>query len=349
MFAAKSQLPAAGESPEAFARRILPEVSRTFAINIPVLPAPLDLVVTVAYLLCRVADTIEDEGAGSVGRRAELFAELARLTALPHGWRADAEVFTRAARDVIRPEAPASEVQLLEQTPIVLAAVADLPAWTHAPLARCIATMTRGMSEFVRARDGSRTVDGLPDVPALLDYCYYVAGTVGEMLTALFCEYSATARASKVTLEEHARAFGRALQLTNILKDIREDLDRGICWLPRDRMAAHGLSVASLAAPESREQAVALLDELIDLARGETGRAIDYTLAIPATEPGLRLFCLWPLAFAVLTLEKLAHNAAVFDPSPVKIDRETVARVMMQTKQHVACDAELRALFASFA
>src|SRR5215469_13150410 len=64
--------------PEDFCRRALPEVSRTFALNIPVLPPPLDLVVTVAYLLCRIADTLEDEARGQVSERAELFHTLAR-------------------------------------------------------------------------------------------------------------------------------------------------------------------------------------------------------------------------------------------------------------------------------
>ena len=41
--------------------RILPDVSRTFALTIPALPAELRDVVANAYLLCRLADTIEDE------------------------------------------------------------------------------------------------------------------------------------------------------------------------------------------------------------------------------------------------------------------------------------------------
>ena len=49
-----------------FCRTQLPRVSRTFALNIPLLPAPLDLAVTVAYLLCRIADTVEDEAPGAV-------------------------------------------------------------------------------------------------------------------------------------------------------------------------------------------------------------------------------------------------------------------------------------------
>src|SRR3954468_12541723 len=48
-------------SDEAYQDQILPGVSRTFALTIPQLPPALRTAVTNAYLLCRIADTIEDE------------------------------------------------------------------------------------------------------------------------------------------------------------------------------------------------------------------------------------------------------------------------------------------------
>ena len=50
-------------SDELYQDRILPHVSRTFALTIPQLPPALRTAVTSAYLLCRIADTIEDEPA----------------------------------------------------------------------------------------------------------------------------------------------------------------------------------------------------------------------------------------------------------------------------------------------
>ena len=330
------------DTPETFARRILPEVSRTFALNIPVLPQPLDLVVTVAYLLCRIADTLEDEG---IGPRSELFGELAQLVALPDNWQARADEFTKVARRSVRAEAPAAEVELLEHTRTVLQALANLPTWTQPYVARCVGTMAKGMDEITRGVHGRPSVDGLSSLDSLMTYCYYVAGTVGEMLTGLFIAHSKAAREISHVLEPRARAFGRALQLTNILKDVREDLDRGICWLPKDRLAAHGLSVRTLALPEKRQQAVALLDELVGVARQEIDRAFEYTLALPESETGLRLFCLWPLFFAVLTLQMLEHNPAVLEPAPVKLTRETIKCVMVATQQNVTSDVALRAMY----
>src|SRR5213082_2692121 len=50
-----------GNSDERYQEEILPHVSRTFALTIPQLPPALRTAVTNAYLLCRIADTIEDE------------------------------------------------------------------------------------------------------------------------------------------------------------------------------------------------------------------------------------------------------------------------------------------------
>jgi phytoene/squalene synthetase len=52
-----------GRSDEIYQEQILQHVSRSFALTIPQLPADLRTPVTTAYLLCRIADTIEDEAA----------------------------------------------------------------------------------------------------------------------------------------------------------------------------------------------------------------------------------------------------------------------------------------------
>jgi len=336
-------------SPESFCRAVLPQVSRTFALNIPVLPKPLDLGVTIAYLLCRIADTLEDETRGPAVSREKLFVELARLTEVPGDWRDRARQFAADAKACLRAEAPKSEVELLDGTPIVIEALAGLPKWTHPHIHQCIAEMTEGMCNVMRMIEKDRHALGLADLDQTLTYCYYVAGTVGEMLTGLFADYSPAIASQRDQLMPRAPAFGRALQLTNILKDIREDLDRGSCWLPRREMARHQLTAETLLRPENRREAVVLLDQLIGVARAEADVALEYVLSLPASEKGVRLFCIWPLFFAVLTLRELQGNPAVFDSKPVKINRRAVQEVMEQTRQLADRDRELRALYLSFA
>ncbi|XXF78206.1 squalene/phytoene synthase family protein [Myxococcaceae bacterium GXIMD 01537] len=337
-------LPAHPASADAYCREVLPQVSRTFALNIPVLPAPLDLAVTVAYLLCRIADTLEDEVPGAAA--GALLSRLARLARLPEGWMNEAARFTREAREALRPQAPEAEVRLLEGASRVLEALAGLAAPVRERIAECVETMSEGM-ERMGAR--GRAVGGglgLGDLKETLEYCYYVAGVVGEMLTGLFAWHSKEVAARVPSLQPRAVAFGNALQLTNILKDVREDFERGSCWLPRTVLAEHGLTPETLLEPGRRESALAAHADLVAVAHRELDAAFDYTLALPRAERGLRLFCLWPLFLSVMTLRKLAGNPAVLEPRPVKISRNTVRVVVMLTRVLVSWDGALRWLYA---
>src|SRR5207253_9654359 len=69
----------------------------------------------------------------------------------------------------------------------------------------------------------------------LREYCFVVAGVVGEMLTEIFVAGGAL-RLSAVAadLRKRARSFGEALQLVNILKDAHRDAKQGRIYLPRN-------------------------------------------------------------------------------------------------------------------
>jgi farnesyl-diphosphate farnesyltransferase len=342
------RLPSDVESAEGFCRAALPEVSRTFALNIPLLPAPLDLAVTAAYLLCRIADTLEDESVASAAERRPLMDEFARLCELPADWPLAAERFAATAVAALRPAAPAAEVRLVRGTGRVLETVAALPSWVRTHVARCVREMTAGMALVLERVEKQGHSSGLVDLNETLTYCYFVAGTVGEMLTGLFAGYSPSVAKHLPELESRAAAFGRALQLTNILKDIREDRERGSCWLPRTLMARHGLTADNLLAHDHRAAALELLDELLAVAHREVETSFEYILLLPAEEKGIRLFCLWPLFFAVLTLRELRGNPEVFSGPPVKISRAAVKRVMVFTRALVDRDWALRVAFRTY-
>ncbi|WP_342527004.1 phytoene/squalene synthase family protein [Chryseomicrobium sp. FSL W7-1435] len=65
----------------------------------------------------------------------------------------------------------------------------------------------------------------------LLVYCYHVASTVGLMLLPIL------APTRQQELKEDAITLGLAMQLTNILRDVGEDLNRGRIYMPTDRLA----------------------------------------------------------------------------------------------------------------
>jgi phytoene synthase len=128
------------------------------------------------------------------------------------------------------------------------------------------------------------TIGRYPDFPALDRYCYRVAGVVGLMMTHVF-----GFRHERCL--PHAVALGRAMQLTNILRDVREDLDRGRVYLPQDELARFGVAESQLAAGR-------VDDRFRDFMRSQIARArADYAdsdagipdLASPAARLTVRL------------------------------------------------------------
>lgn len=97
---------------------------------------------------------------------------------------------------------------------------------------------------FLDLADGCRmdlTVTRYADWPALEGYCYRVAGVVGLIMSRVF-------RLPDPAAEPRAVAMGNAMQLTNILRDVREDWERGRVYLPQGEMARFGVTESDLAA-----------------------------------------------------------------------------------------------------
>lgn len=322
---------------EAYQQEILQHVSRTFALTIPQLPEGLRSAVTSAYLLCRIADTIEDEPALSAD---DAYVYLGRFAAVVAG-REEAAPLARAVASRLSGRTLAAERNLVENMDRVIRMTHRLDAGQRAAIQRCIDLMCYGMHHFQR----TASVRGLDRLSDLDRYCYYVAGVVGEMLTELFCSYSDGAAEHRTDLRELASSFGQGLQMTNILKDIWEDRSRGACWLPQDVFARHGVELARLEPTRFDARFGAALRELIGVAHAHLRNAIAFTLLIPRNEPGIRRFCLWAIGLAVLTLRRIETHPQFTSGAEVKVSHTSVALTRWLTSLAVRHDRALLRLF----
>lgn len=323
---------------EVYQEQILPHVSRTFALTIPQLPPALSVPVTSAYLLCRIADTIEDEPALSP---PETLAFLQRFSAVVGGIGEP----TALARDLERrlsDRTLPTERDLVRNMDRVVRVTGKLGSIQHAAIKRCVELMCYGMPRF----QFNASVKGLPRTSDLDDYCYYVAGVVGEMLTELFCDYSTQIARRRAPLSALAASFAQGLQMTNILKDVWEDRSRGACWLPQDVFTRHGVDLGQLSPELKDARFSAAIAELVGVAHAHLRNALDYTLLIPQQERGIRRFCLWAIGMAILTLRKIAHNPAYTAGAQVKISRTAVSLTMLMTNTFIGNDWMLRRLFS---
>ncbi|MEE8469190.1 MAG: phytoene/squalene synthase family protein [Planctomycetota bacterium] len=317
---------------------LLQGVSRTFAFSIPELPIGLRPAVVNGYLLCRIADTIEDEEALDSGTKSELLEHFAKVVS----GESPAAGFVEALAPRLTSITPAAEHELVRHTAQVVASTHGFEDRQHKALVRCVRIMCDGMARYGVLGRG----DGLADAAALQEYCYIVAGVVGEMLTEIFCAYSPAIEAEREGLQRTTVSFGQGLQMTNILKDVWEDRERGFCWLPRAVFLAHGFDLADLRPGEAPRGFRAGMNELLAVAHGHLQDSLEYSLLIPARERGIRHFCLWNLNMAALTLRKIHANLDYRSGSDVKISRRAVRSTVLCTNLATPSDRALRWLFS---
>jgi farnesyl-diphosphate farnesyltransferase len=325
-------------SDEHYQEQILPHVSRTFALTIPQLPPALCTPVTNAYLLCRIADTIEDEPALSA---PETLTYLSRFS-LAVGGIGEPEPLCKDLLGRLSERTLDTERDLIANMDRVIRVTANLGQAQQAAIQRCVELMCHGMPRF----QINSSLLGLPRSSDLDDYCYYVAGVVGEMLTDLFCDYSADIAGRRTALNTLAVSFAQGLQMTNILKDVWEDRSRGACWLPQEVFTRHGVDLNLLASQSQDAGFSAGISELVGVAHAHLRNALDYALLIPAKERGIRRFCLWAIGLAVLTLRKIARNPRFTAGAQVKIRRSAVRTTLLLTNLAVANDWMLKRLFS---
>jgi phytoene synthase len=109
-----------------------------------------------------------------------------------------------------------------------------------------------------------------PDWKALRDYCHGVAGVVGLMALRIFAgrgDGAPGAAALDPTVQRAAARLGYALQLTNILRDLREDACRGRWYLPLDESELFGVTEKAVAAGATELGFDALIALQIERAR----------------------------------------------------------------------------------
>ncbi|WP_197712021.1 squalene/phytoene synthase family protein [Polynucleobacter necessarius] len=299
----------------AYQKAILGSVSRTFALTIPLLPPVIEKVVGNTYLLCRIVDTIEDASDLS----PETKQALSKLFLDAVLERTTVESFVEPCLLALQNYRNQDELDLIAHTPTVLRILHTYSANDQAAVSRCISIMSEGMSRF----HGKQTGAGLKDLKEFEEYCYVVAGVVGELLTTIFSNHSPAFAKRIQGHEPLAIDFGQALQMTNILKDSPEDIARGVSWKPAD------ISQASL----------------LNIAHSKPKDALDYILLIPKSEPGMRRFCFLAFGLAVMTLSKISERKSWHGQSEIKLSRKTVMTFYAFTKIAVASDSLMRIFF----
>ena len=329
------------EMPWRWCEAMLPRVSRTFALCIRFLPEEVRRPVLLSYLLCRVADTVEDAPELAPMIKLELLDRFARAVADP---RVELTAFATAL-----PGRRDADAELIVHADLVVGLLHEQPQAVRVAVVPWVEEMCRGMAEFATRRstvvESGEPLHSLESEADLDRYCYFVAGTVGHLLTALFATLRPriTPQAA-ARLDALAEDFGAGLQLVNILVDVADDRQRGVSFVPETVYRAEGLVAADLLSPAQQPRARAALARVAARARQRLRLAREYCLIMPRTEYQLRLFCLVPYYLALRTLRALEHDR--FYPAAgqrVKIGRSAVYRTVAAARVCAASNHLVRA------
>lgn len=188
---------------------MLKETSRTFFIPISFLEPVLKKTVGSAYLCMRAIDELEDHPELDDEVKSRLLRETSKLLHLP---------FDREAYEsMLKPYA-----HMLPEVSLRLADwISVCPPEIAPKVLESTAEMAEGMAKWVDRKFVINTREDLDD------YTYYVAGLVGTMLSDLWKWHDSTD-----TDPELAIGFGRGLQAVNMLRNLDEDRERGVSFVP---------------------------------------------------------------------------------------------------------------------
>jgi len=314
---------AAEETPE-WCYDAIGAVSRTFALTVEQLEEPMAREVCVGYLVCRVADTIEDDPRVPPAEKAPLLRTYDR--ALAPDDEADVTDFRRRVDPWI-PADPGPDWTVVADAPRVLAALDGLGPTARERVVPPVREMVGGMATFVdRYADESGL--RLRTVAELEEYCEYAAGTVGTLVTSLVAA-GADDRTTE-RLRGTARSFGLLLQLVNVAKDAGTDYtDEDNVYLPAAWLAEAGVTPADLGDPAAAERVAPVVERATAHAETYLDDAQAWLEAMPENR-GNRLSA-WatPYLLAVGTTRELARRPGdAVREGDVKVERAEVAAVL---------------------
>ena len=333
------------DEPEFLLGGILKSVSRSFYLSLAILPKTLRKQMGLAYLFCRVADTLAD---------TPLLPRHERLTAIntlqAHFRNASPcrDDITHLAKRIGGASTGGFEAerQLLLRLPDCFNLYDCLSSEDQQLISKLVLTLTQGMEMDLTlfTGDGPDRIQALPDRASLERYTFYVAGVVGEFWTML-CAAHLRAFRDSAALEQRvelATRFGKGLQLTNVLKDLGKDLQSGRCYLPADELRQLGLHPRDLLDATVLPRVRPLIISLAQHAIEHLDFGLRYVQLTPGRSLRVRLSCMWPLLFAVQTLEEVCRSRTLLcGQARVKIARKAVYGTMLRTLWFLAFPSSL--------
>ncbi|MCX8166259.1 MAG: squalene/phytoene synthase family protein [Candidatus Micrarchaeota archaeon] len=295
---------------------VLPQVSRSFALCIKMLPKPIDNQIMVSYLIFRLIDTVEDSNIEKKSKKL-YFQEIIRVFSK----KLSQENLEEFKLKLLKNINCTYEKVLLEIIPLLHEAFFSFPHKIRKRILYWAKEMAKGMYKFQFSL--------IKTIEDQNKYSYYVAGVVGYLFTDLIYLNKKVTYSTYRRLLLYANHFGLALQKINILRDVAKDIYENRYYWPEELLKKYGIDYKKLFSVKYRKKAMRVAAELIIDTKKYLHDSIKYIMELPSKEVGLRLFCLIPLFMAIESFIKILQSNDLFNVnSIVKISREQVFEIV---------------------
>ena len=307
---------------------LLKNTSRSLYLSVQALPRAVRPTFSIAYLLCRYADTVADTHLLPAGMRLAWIEQFPTLVEQ----QPQAQLL-RLTREISGQSENPHEAELIKNLPMCVEEFNRLSRQNQELTLQVVRAVCEGMridlttfptQQISQPKAFERAED-------LEHYCRMMGGKPGLFWSQLIAQ-TTSLKVPQADFFAWGQQIGDALQIVNILRDLPKDLQLGRCYFPLSDLQREDLTPADLLRPENSKRFEPIKQKWISWGLARLKKADAYFRQIPKTQPGQRAAVAWPVLWTADTLFLLAKEPCLLDcKKRVKIPRSTIYFTLLCT------------------
>ncbi len=305
---------------------LLKENARTLYLSAKVMPRRQRQVFTVAYLLCRIADTIADTPLLPLKDRIYFISNYPNLVKTQ-----DKELLAKyLALNLGMDQKFEKEIILLENLPLCLDAYNNLNKREQDDVLEVVTAVSNAMDwdlNYFTDGDSPYLIKAVPSSKGTENYCSAMGGAPGVFWAKLLLN----GKKNKKFIDQ-ARQIGIALQITNILKDIAADIKLGRIYLPIVDLTKHSLMPQDLLDKKNYKLFLPIVYKWLHFGLENISVTPEFVKQIPFYKVFARAAVMWPALWALETYQAILCSRNLLDIKyRPKFTRKIIYRTMLLT------------------
>lgn len=305
---------------------LLKKTARSLYLSARMLPDSIRPAFSIAYLLCRYADTMADTYMLPAQRRlfwVDKFPQIVRAENL--------EDRVTLLKEIRGTSENPYEKTLLVHLEDCLEGLRHVDPDLKPMIADVVQSVCDGMKkdlQYFPQNKGAVPV-ALKTRQDLLRYCDLMGGRPGLFWSKLI-EYATQVLLPREVFFDMGIHIGNALQIVNILRDLPRDLRHGRCYFPQEELDKFKLTVQDLLLTKNSIRFAPIKRHWLRWGRENLEQAVDFYASIPKSQWRIRTAVAWPILWTADTFCELAATPDLLNPTRrIKISKKRIYSTML--------------------